>query len=69
MSRLTKIGTIEVDLKEVRSAMQNIISLTDNKCIINFRGRISERTGKIEPRAPLVLDVPIQEVLDLMNKL
>ncbi len=61
------IGKITVNLIDLRDNLFNIQELEANKCIVNFKGRHAE--GLVEPRAPLVLECPIKEIIDLINQL
>lgn len=67
MVELTKIGNIEIDLQSIKKDMWNIISLDDEKCLINFKGKTDLAIGQVINRAPLILECSIAHIMDLIE--
>lgn len=67
MTELTKIGNIEVNIQEIKVSLWNIIELTEDKCLINFKGKTDLSTGQVINRAPLILECPLAHIMELIE--
>lgn len=62
------IPPIEVNLIDLRDTLFNITPLAEDRCIVNFRGRVI--TGQqVEPKAPLILECSLEYIVSLINEL
>lgn len=68
MAELTKIGGITIDIQAIKQDLWNVVELTKEKCLINFKGKTDLVTGEVINRAPLILDCPIAELMELIEK-
>lgn len=62
------IPPIEVNLVDLRDTLFNITPLSEDRCIVNFRGRVTDQL-QIEPKAPLILECSLEHIVSLINEL